>query len=77
MARCWYLQAQPFVRGDRIGLLGWSQGGGATLFSIGAQSTAGPPTSQGDFRAAVAFYPASCNDSGSPRTGPPASRCSC
>ena len=34
----WYLQSQPFVRGDRIGLVGWSQGGGVTLFSIGAQS---------------------------------------
>ena len=34
----WFLQAQPFVRGDRIALAGWSQGGGATLFSIAAQS---------------------------------------
>src|SRR5205823_7405703 len=33
-----YLQARPFVRGDRIGLMGWSQGGGATLFSIGNRS---------------------------------------
>src|SRR5437763_6302147 len=58
----WYLQAQPFVRGDRIGLLGWSQGGGVTLFSIGAQSTSRPANlPQGDFRVAVAFYPASCN----------------
>ena len=58
----WYLQAQPFVRGDRIGLIGWSQGGGVTLFSIGAQSLGRPATlPQGDFRAAVAFYPASCN----------------
>src|SRR6267154_1469741 len=58
----WYLQAQPFVRGDRIGLLGWSQGGGVTLFSIGAQSTSRPANlPQGDFRAAVAFYPASCD----------------
>jgi len=57
-----YLQAQPFVRGDRIGLAGWSQGGGATLFSIGNRSL-GRPTNlpQGDFRAAVAFYPGSCN----------------
>jgi len=58
----WYLQAQPFVRGDRIGLLSWSQGGGVTLFSIGAQSTSRPANlPQGDFRVAVAFYPASCN----------------
>jgi dienelactone hydrolase len=58
----WYLQAQPFVRADRIGLLGWSQGGGVTLFSVGAQSTSRPADlPQGDFRGAVAFYPASCN----------------
>jgi len=57
-----YLQAQPFVRGDRIGLAGWSQGGGATLFAIGAQSLGRPASlPQGDFRAAVAFYPGSCN----------------
>jgi dienelactone hydrolase len=58
----WYLQSQPFVRGDRIGLVGWSQGGGVTLFSIGAQSLGRPANlPQGDFRAAVAFYPGSCN----------------
>src|SRR5438067_1712855 len=57
-----YLQAQPFVRGDRIGLIGWSQGGGGTLFSIGNRSLGRPATlPQGDFRAAVAFYPGSCN----------------
>jgi len=57
-----YLQAQPFVRGDRVALIGWSQGGGATLFSIGNRSLGRPATlPQGDFRAAVAFYPASCN----------------
>jgi dienelactone hydrolase len=57
-----YLQTQPFVRGDRIGLAGWSQGGGATLFAIGNRSLGRPATlAQGDFRAAVAFYPGSCN----------------
>ena len=57
-----YLRAQPFVRGDRIGLIGWSQGGGATLFSIGNRSLGRPASlPQGDFRAAVAFYPGSCN----------------
>lgn len=59
----WYLQQQPFVRGDRIGLVGWSQGGGATLFSIGAQSLGRPAAlPQGDFRAAVAFYPGACDE---------------
>jgi len=58
----WYLQAQPFVRGDRVGLMGWSQGGGVTLFSIGNRSLGRPASlPQGDFRAAVAFYPASCS----------------
>src|SRR5258708_28264989 len=58
----WYLQSQPFVRGDRIGLVGWSQGGGVTLISIGAQSLGRPANlPQGDFRATVAFYPDSCN----------------
>ena len=63
----WYLQAQPFVRGDRIGLAGWSQGGGATLFSIAAQSLGRPSAlPQGDFRAAVAFYPGGCNEARQP-----------
>jgi dienelactone hydrolase len=57
-----YLQAQPFVRGDRIGLIGWSQGGGVALFAIGAQSPGRPASlPQGDFRAAVAFYPGGCD----------------
>jgi dienelactone hydrolase len=59
-----YLQAQDFVRGDRIGVVGWSQGGGVILFSIGVPSLGRPaglaPAS--DFKAAVAFYPGSCND---------------
>jgi dienelactone hydrolase len=58
-----YLQAQPYVRSDRIGVMGWSEGGGAILYAIRAQSlgrTAELP--QGDFRAAVVFYPASCSD---------------
>jgi dienelactone hydrolase len=58
-----YLQTQPYVRSDRIGVLGWSEGGGAILYAIRAQSlgrTAELP--QGDFRAAVVFYPASCSE---------------
>jgi dienelactone hydrolase len=59
----WFLQGQPFVRGDRIGLVGWSQGGGVTLFAIAAQSLGRPSAlPQGDFRAAVAFYPGSCDE---------------
>src|SRR5690348_13756678 len=59
----WYLQSQPFVRGDRIGVVGWSQGGGVTLNSIRSQSWGRPSQlPQGDFRAAVAFYPGSCSE---------------
>jgi dienelactone hydrolase len=59
----WFLQAQPFVRGDRVGVVGWSQGGATILNAIGRQSPlrpANPPPT--DFRAAVAFYPGACNE---------------
>jgi dienelactone hydrolase len=58
-----FLQAQPFVQPDRVGVIGWSQGGGAVLFAIAAQSLVRPAQlPQGDFRAAVAFYPTSCDE---------------
>ncbi len=58
-----YLQAQDFVRPDRIGVIGWSQGGGTVLLAIPEDSGGRPPElPQGDFAAAVAFYPASCKD---------------
>ena len=59
----YYLQNQSFVRGDRIALIGWSAGGGTVLRTIPQQS-GGRPASlpQGDFRVAVAFYPALCSD---------------
>jgi dienelactone hydrolase len=58
-----YLQAQPYVRPDRIGIIGWSEGGGAVLYAIRTQSLGRPAElPRGDFRAAVAFYPASCNE---------------
>jgi dienelactone hydrolase len=57
-----FLQAQPYVRPDRVGVIGWSEGGGTILFAIRAQSLGRPAQlPQGDFRAAVAFYPASCD----------------
>jgi dienelactone hydrolase len=57
-----WLQAQPDIRPDRIAALGWSQGGGVVLLSIGNHSLGRPAAMTGpDFRAAVAFYPASCN----------------
>jgi dienelactone hydrolase len=57
-----YLQAQPFVIGERIGLMGWSHGGGTVIFAIAPDSIARPADlPKGDFRAAVAFYPAWCS----------------
>ena len=54
-----YLRSRPDVIPDRIGLMGWSNGGSATL---GAMSVAAPgikaPTPKTGFRAALAFYPA-------------------
>jgi dienelactone hydrolase len=62
-AALFYLQAQPYVRSDRIGVMGWSEGGGAILYAIRTQSLGRPAElPQGDFRAAVVFYPASCNE---------------
>jgi dienelactone hydrolase len=52
-----YLQAQPFVVGERIGLMG-----GTVIFAIAPDSIARPADlPKGDFRAAVAFYPAWCS----------------
>ncbi|WP_175950329.1 dienelactone hydrolase family protein [Burkholderia sp. BCC0405] len=57
-----YLQSLDTVRPDRIGVVGWSLGGGTVLNAIRASSPARPASlPDGDFRAAVAFYPASCN----------------
>ncbi len=58
-----YLQAQDFVMRDRIGLMGWSNGGGAVLMAVANQSRGRPASFAGpDFRAAVAFYPGSCSE---------------
>jgi dienelactone hydrolase len=60
-----FLQTQPYVAHDRVGLIGWSNGGGAVLFALGKHGK--PAAFNGpDFRAAVAFYPGSCD---SQRTG--------
>ena len=57
-----YLQKQPFVVGERVGVMGWSHGGGTVIFAIAQDSRARPADlPQGDFRAAVAFYPAWCS----------------
>ena len=57
-----YLQAQPYVRADRIALMGWSQGGGVALLTINDKSIGRPAALAQDFRAAVSFYPGACAD---------------
>jgi dienelactone hydrolase len=57
-----YLQAQSFVQADRIGLMGWSQGGGVVLLTINDKSIGRPEGLAQDFRAAVAFYPGACSE---------------
>jgi dienelactone hydrolase len=52
-----YLQTLPFVQPDRIGLLGWSNGGSTTLYTVDAALAARPKGLRHDFAAAVAFYP--------------------
>jgi dienelactone hydrolase len=53
-----WLQAQNYVKPDRIALMGWSHGGITTIWTIRNQAMARPKSlPQGDFRAAVAFYP--------------------
>jgi dienelactone hydrolase len=57
-----YLQAQPFVQADRVGLMGWSQGGAVVLLGINAKSFGRPDGLAHDFKAAVAFYPGGCSE---------------
>jgi dienelactone hydrolase len=59
-----YLHAQEFVDDERVGVIGWSQGGGVVLYAIGTPSAgrpAGLPPVY-DFKAAVVFYPGSCSE---------------
>jgi dienelactone hydrolase len=53
-ARRW-LQAQSYVRADRISLLGWSNGGSTVLWAV--RPTTAPRDGGADFRSAIAFYP--------------------
>jgi dienelactone hydrolase len=49
-----FLRTLPDVESQRIALMGWSHGGGATLSTLGAA----PEDPSDGFRAAVAYYPA-------------------
>lgn len=58
-----YLQSRPDVRADAIGLMGWAGGGGAVLLTVGKDNPGrAAALPHGDFRAAVALYPAICDD---------------
>jgi dienelactone hydrolase len=53
-----YLQSRPDVRPDRIGLMGWSNGGSTTLWTVALRAKSRPQNlPHGDFAAAVAYYP--------------------
>jgi dienelactone hydrolase len=52
-----FLQQQTFIRYDKIGLMGWSNGAFTTLFAIAAGARARPKGLPSDFKAAIAFYP--------------------
>lgn len=58
-----YLQTQPFVKPDAVGVIGWSQGGGAVLNALRTDAGSRPAglAPARDFRVAVAFYPGSCS----------------
>ena len=53
-----YLQSRGDVLADRIGLQGWSNGGSATLVTMASGSVDQQDRLPGDFRAALALYPA-------------------
>jgi dienelactone hydrolase len=52
-----WLKAQPFVRADRIAVIGQSHGGATTLFATLREVDATSPLPMPGFAAAVAFYP--------------------
>ncbi len=53
-----YLQSLPNIDAKHIAVMGWSNGGGVVLFSVGTKA---PPRNAPGFAAAIAFYPGSCN----------------
>ena len=54
-----YLRMRPDVKPDAIALLGWSNGGSATLTSMSSSTPAlSRPSVETGFRGALAFYPA-------------------
>lgn len=58
-----FLQSRADILPDRIGLMGWSQGGGITLLTVSGESIgrSRPPPAE-DFKAAIALYPSACSE---------------
>jgi dienelactone hydrolase len=54
-----YLRSQAYVEPDRIGVIGWSQGGGVVLMLLNGTKNHLPAVTP---RAAVSFYPVLCSD---------------
>lgn len=52
-----WLQAQPFVRPDRVVLMGWSHGAMSLLWAVRDDAPQRPHGLAHDFRAAIGFYP--------------------
>jgi dienelactone hydrolase len=52
-----WLSGQPYVRADRVGLLGWSNGAMTVLAAVAHETRSRPADLAHDFRVAVAFYP--------------------
>ncbi|MEM1048062.1 MAG: dienelactone hydrolase family protein [Pseudomonadota bacterium] len=58
-----FLQSRTDILAGRIGLMGWSQGGGITLLTVSGESIGRPrPPPVDDFKAAVALYPSACSE---------------
>ena len=58
-----YLQTRHEIDPAKIGLIGWSQGGGVALLAISSKSPIWRDTPlQHGFNSAIGFYPARCND---------------
>lgn len=53
-----WLRSRKDVAGNRIGLLGWSNGGSAALATMAAGTEFAPATPSKGFNAALVFYPA-------------------
>jgi dienelactone hydrolase len=53
-----YLRSRGDVAGDRVAVMGWSNGGSAALAAMSAEHWAAERRAAGAFKAAVAFYPA-------------------